>query len=230
MPSPEHGLRWKRTEYFQPSSLTERFSLPGILVLVLVFAAAATVILDLGPLITSSLAALAAVVVCIAGFEHFFPGKLIKQKPACALGADGIQFPDGRFVPWTRVRYVEPEQLPSATQNTSSDTMVIGIDDHTARVRVTDPLAFILDASQRRAFHKVLQNDEHREEFKTEAHVGYRAGIRRPSDNLVRVALDVSKEHESRLEAYARLDSLERESLFESLADETFRESLDDIQ
>lgn len=222
-----HGLRWKRTEYLQPGSLTERFSLPAVLILV--FAAAATITLNLGPLISSALASLAAAVVCVAGFEYFFPGKLIPQKPACALGADGIQFPDGRFVPWTLIRYVEPEQLPSATQKTSSDVIVIGFNSYTTRVRVTDPMAFVRDASQRRAFHKSLQNEELREEFRSEAHVGYRAGIKRPSDNLVRVALDVREDHESRLEAYARLDSVERETLFESLADESFREDLEDI-
>lgn len=228
MSSAEHGLRWKRTAYLQPGSLTERFSLPAVLVLV--FAAGATITLDLGPLVSSALASLAAVAVCVAGFEYFFPGKLIPQKAACTLGADGIQFPDGRFVPWKLIRYVEPEQLPSATQKTSGDVIVIGISDHTTRVRVTDPMAFVRDASERRAFHKALQSEDTREEFKSEAHVGYRAGIKRPSDNLVRVALDVSNEHESRLEAYARLDFVERETLFESLADESFRESLEDIQ
>ena len=223
-----HGLRWKRTTYVQPGSLTERFSLPAILVLV--FAAGATVTLDLGPAVSSALAALAAVAVCVAAFEYFFPGKLIAQTPACTLGADGIQFPDGRFIPWNLIRYVEPEQLTSRTQQTSSDTIVIGIHERPMRVRVTDPMAFVLDASERRAFHVSLQNEELREEFKSEAHVGYRAGIKRPSDNLVRVALDVTKAHESRLEAYARLDAVERETLFESLADESFRESLEDIQ
>lgn len=227
MPKGDHGLRWKRTEYLQPGSLTERFSLP--VVLILVFAAAVTMTLNLGPLVSSALASLAAVAVCVAGFEYLFPGKLIPQKPACALGADGIQFPDGRFVPWTLVRYVEPEQLPSATQKTAGDVIVIGINNHTARLRVTDPMAFVRDASERRAFHKNLQSEDLREEFKSEAHVGYRAGIKRPSDNLVRVALDEREERDSRLEAYARLDSVERETLFESLADESFREDLEDI-
>ena len=114
-------------------------------------------------------------------------------------------------------------------RESAGDVIVIGFNSYTTRVRVTDPMAFVRDASQRRAFHKSLQNEELREEFKSEAHVGYRAGIKRPSDNLVRVALDVREDHESRLEAYARLDSVERETLFESLADESFREDLEDI-
>lgn len=223
-----HGLRWRRTTYVQPGSLTERFSLPGILVLV--FAAGATVTLNLGPLVSSALASLATVVVCVAAFEFFFPGKLIRQNPACTLGADGIQLPDGHFIPWNLVRYVEPEQLPSATQKTNSDTIVIGTGERAVRVRVSEPMAFVVDASQRRAFHRVLQNEEHREEFRSEAHVGYRSGIKRPSDNLVRVALDDNNEHERRLEAYARLDAVERETLFESLANDRFREALEDIR
>lgn len=221
------SLRWKRTVYHEPNALLDFLGAPVLIGMVLV--AALAMVLDVGPFISSVIAALASVAL-VAGALQQVSGGFLPQKTACTLGADGVQFPDGRFYPWPQIRYVEPEQLPSATQNTSPDTIVIGIAEAPVRVRVSDPMAFVLDASQRRAYHNALQNEDNNEEYKSEAHVGYRSGIKKPTDNLVRVALDVSKAHDSRLEAYARLDVMEREALFNSLADETFRESLEDIQ